>query len=92
MVRKWGISDNRESPGLSIMVSKCQCAYQKTMRYGNQISRTVFYAGANRDGYWTYEDLVRQLEQVILVFKSLHPRMYGYISFRPVIQPHGICC
>jgi hypothetical protein len=71
-----------KGPGGSIMVSEFQCACHGTMRYNGQVSRTLFYAGTNRDGYWTYEHLVNQLEeQAIPIFRSLHPDCKGLFIF-----------
>src|ERR1700731_5432507 len=67
-----------KSQGLSIMVSEFQCPCHSTMRYTGVTSRTLFYAGANREGYWTSDDLVKQLkEQVIPIFNGLHPGCKG---------------
>jgi hypothetical protein len=51
------------------------------MRYGDKISRTLFYAGANRDGYWTSQDMVKQLNEVIPLFEALHPDCFGLFLF-----------
>jgi hypothetical protein len=71
-----------KGPGLSIMVSEFQCPCHGTMRYDGQISRKLFYAGANRDGYWTCEDLVKQLkDEVIPIFNALHQGCIGLFLF-----------
>jgi hypothetical protein len=71
-----------KGPGLSIMISEFQCSCHGTMRYNGMVSRTLFYAGANREGYWTSDDLVKQLrEQVIPIFNGLHPGCKGLFLF-----------
>jgi hypothetical protein len=71
-----------KGPGLSIMVSEFQCACHGTMRYGDMVSRKLFEAGANRQGYWTHEDVVDQLKnEVIPIFKALHPNCMGVFLF-----------
>src|ERR1700761_5529068 len=63
-----------KSQGLSIMVSEFQCPCHGTMRHDGMTARTLFHAGANREGYWTSEDLVQQLkEQALPIFEGLHP-------------------
>ncbi|SAM02190.1 hypothetical protein [Absidia glauca] len=65
-----------KGPGLSIMVSEFQCVCHGT------VSRRKFLAGANREGYWTHEDVVRQLrEDAIPRFKALHPDDMGLFLF-----------
>jgi hypothetical protein len=71
----------KKGQGLSIMVSEFQCPCHGTMRYGDKISRTLFYAGANRDGYWTSQDMVKQLDEVVPLFESLHPGCLGLFLF-----------
>lgn len=52
------------------------------MRYDGEVSRMLFYLGAKRAGYWTADDLVKQLkEQVIPLFEKLHPNCTGVFTF-----------
>ena len=63
-----------KSPGRSIMVSEFQCPCHGTMRIKNWKSRKLFFAGTNRDEYWTWKDMREQLEDdVIPLFERLHP-------------------
>ena len=63
-----------KNPGQWIMVSEFQCACHGTMRVMGWSSRTFIKAGVNRDGYWTSEDMVKQLkEDAIPLFENLHP-------------------
>jgi hypothetical protein len=71
----------KKGQGLSIMVSEFQCPCHGTMRSDGKISRVLFHAGANRDGYWTSEDMVKQLKDVIPLFEELHPNCRGVFLF-----------
>ena len=63
-----------KSPGGSIMVSEFQCPCHGTMRIKNWKSRKFFFAGSNRDGYWTWKDMHEQIkDDVIPLFEKLHP-------------------
>ncbi|KAG2214149.1 hypothetical protein INT45_012098 [Circinella minor] len=63
-----------KSPGGSIMVSEFQCPCHGTMRIKNWKSRKFFFAGTNRDGYWTWKDMHQQIkDDVIPLFEKLHP-------------------
>ncbi|SAM04092.1 hypothetical protein [Absidia glauca] len=46
---------------LSVMVSEFRCPCHGTMRLDGATSRKLFFADANRDGYWTSKDMVDQL-------------------------------
>lgn len=72
----------KKGVGLSIMVSEFQCPCHGTMRYGDKSSRHLFKAGTNREGWWTYKDMVNQLkEDAIYVFEKLHPGCVGVFLF-----------
>jgi hypothetical protein len=51
------------------------------MRLDGATSRKLFFAGANRDGYWTSKDMMAQLTQVIPLFEALHPNCEGVFIF-----------
>lgn len=75
-----------KSQGRSLMVSEFQCPCHGTMRgYVNGkylTSRVIFYAGAQYQGYWKCEHMLAQLkDQVIPLFKILHPGMIGVFLF-----------
>ncbi|KAG2210685.1 hypothetical protein INT45_003996 [Circinella minor] len=62
-----------KSPGQSIMISEFQCPCHGTMRSAAWTSWTYFYAGTNREGYWTSKDMIKQLtENTIPLFEILH--------------------
>jgi hypothetical protein len=64
----------QKSPGKSIMISEFQCPYHGNMRFGSLSFRKLFKTGTAREGYWTSEDMVKQLkDEVIPVFETLHP-------------------
>lgn len=62
----------QKSAGQSIMVSEFQCPCHGTMKVEGWTSRQFFKAGGGREGWWTYEHMVEQLEQVIPLFETLH--------------------
>lgn len=66
---------NGKGLGLSIMVSEFQCPCQGTMRHYGMISRTLFYAGANLDGYCGYEDMVKRYKSRLSQFSRLFIRI-----------------
>lgn len=75
-----------KSQGRSIMISEFQCPCHGTMRgYVNGkyvTSRVIFYPGAQYQGYWKCEHMLAQLrDEVIPLFKSLHPDMVGVFIF-----------
>jgi hypothetical protein len=62
-----------KGPGRSVMVSEFQCPCHGTMRHNGMISRKLFKAGAGREGYWSHQEVVRQLkEEAIPIFRALH--------------------
>ncbi|KAG2206290.1 hypothetical protein INT47_007304 [Mucor saturninus] len=64
----------KKGPGSSIMISEFQCPCHGTMKIANWSSRTKFKAGDSREGWWTYQHMVEQLEEnVIGLFDALHP-------------------
>jgi hypothetical protein len=68
--------------GRSLMVSEFQCPCHGTMRHNGVISRKLFEVGANHEGYWTHEHVVKQLnDEVISIFKALHPDCMGLFLF-----------
>ncbi len=66
-----------KSNGQSIMISGFLCACHGFLCReinGNTVrSYKTIKPGKNRDGFWTNENLVQQLEEVIPLFKSVHP-------------------
>lgn len=56
------------------MVSEFQCPCHGTMRIEGWTSRRLFKAGSNRDGWWTFSNMVEQIEEdAIKLFDALHP-------------------
>lgn len=72
----------KKGPGASIMVSEFQCPCHGTMRIQSWTSRRTICAGANRDGYWKSEDMVKQLvDDAIPLFESLHSNCKAVFVF-----------
>ena len=72
----------KKGPGSSIMVSEFQCPCHGTMRIEGWLSRKLFYAGGDREGWWTYKDMVEQLtDDAIPLFESLHPGFTAVFLF-----------
>lgn len=64
----------KKGPGQSIMISEFQCPCHGTMKRNGWSSRKIFKAGGDREGWWTYHDMVKQLEEdAIKLFEVLHP-------------------
>ncbi|KAG1474600.1 hypothetical protein G6F56_000260 [Rhizopus delemar] len=65
-----------KGPDAFIMVSEFQCPCHVTMRSVSdpeKTSRTLFYAGAGRDGRWTAEMMIEQYKKVVKIFDELYP-------------------
>lgn len=71
----------KKGQGSSIMVSEFQCPCHGTMRYGGKTSREFFKAGGDREGWWTYKHMVKQLKDVIDLFEILHPGCVAVFLF-----------
>lgn len=71
--------------GRSIMISEFQCPRHGTMRAvidgKEMISRVVFYAGAAYQSYWTSENMIAQLRDVLALFNFLHEDMVTVFLF-----------
>lgn len=59
--------------GKSIMISGFACACHGFIRIESQKSYTTIRPGKNDDGYWTNDDLVKQLDDVMPLFEQYHP-------------------
>ena len=64
------------------------CAAQIPVRNQNNIlvqeervSYTIIKPGTNADGWWTNDDLVKQLKHVIPVFEKIHPNCELLLCF-----------
>ncbi|OAD71738.1 hypothetical protein PHYBLDRAFT_170399 [Phycomyces blakesleeanus NRRL 1555(-)] len=82
----WPIEDEnpirKKGPGMSLMISEFKCVCHGTMARGAWPSREVFRPGANRDGYWTSVDMLKQLKNnVIPLFELIHPGCKAVFSF-----------
>lgn len=84
----------KKGMGLSLMVSDfyCECHGSMTATInGVEIKgREIIHAGKNRDGWWTNEDLVKQLKKVIQIFEVLHPDCLALFAFDNS-QNHNAC-
>lgn len=78
----------KKGQGGSIMVSNflCECHGQlqitadraKELKLETPEARVIIKPGKNADGWWTSNDMVKQLkDQAIPIFKELHPGCIG---------------
>lgn len=58
----------------------CQCHGSMSNSNGCN-SYELFEAGSSRDGWFTNDDLVKQFEKCVPLFKDFHPDMDLYIAF-----------
>lgn len=75
---------HHKGPDASIMVSEFQCPCHISMRSVSdpeKTSRTLFYAGAGRDEWWTAEMMIEQYKEVVKIFDELHPMSQGLFLF-----------
>ncbi|OAD79332.1 hypothetical protein PHYBLDRAFT_58381 [Phycomyces blakesleeanus NRRL 1555(-)] len=64
----------KKDQGQSIMVSEFQCACHGTTQRQKWSSQKLFFAGKGRDGYWTSDNMIKQLiKDAITLFELLHP-------------------
>ncbi len=74
-----------KSNGKSLMISGFMCACHgficKNIDGNIKRSYKTIKPGKQRDGYWTNENLVEQLEEVIPLFKSVHPECELLFAF-----------
>lgn len=71
-----------KSKGTSIMVSGFICQCHGFMSNSNGCnSYELFEAGSSRDGWFTNDDLVKQFEKCVPLFKDFHPDTDLYIAF-----------
>jgi hypothetical protein len=79
---------HKKSQGAAIMVSEflCPChgrlklepTHSKYDEIEHKEAQMIILPGANRDGYWRSEDMVKQLkERAIPIFEALHPNCQG---------------
>lgn len=59
--------------GRSVMVSGFACYCHGFITHNGKRSYTIIHPGKNNDGYWTNDDLVKQLEDVMPLFEGFHP-------------------
>ncbi|KAI9250457.1 hypothetical protein BDA99DRAFT_487712 [Phascolomyces articulosus] len=84
----------KKGPGGSIMVSDflCPCHEPLKMTAADRSkhglpdnfplqARVFFKAGKNKEGWWTNEDMLKQLEAAIVIFKIIHPKCIGVFAF-----------
>ena len=72
----------KKGMGQSIMISEFQCPCHGTMRSSAWMSRRLFKAGTDREGWWTSENMVKQLEEdAIPLFELLHPGCVAVFLF-----------
>ena len=82
---KWVLRGSAElfpkSRGRCLMVSGFICDCHGFLRVGNRKSYKIIAPGKNADGYWTNDDLVKQLEEVIPLFEEVHPNCELHFIF-----------
>ena len=73
----WMLNGKRKikpkSNGSSLMISGFMCDCHGFLHLNGQKSYETFEFGKNRDGAWTNDNLIEQLEKVIEIFKQMHP-------------------
>ncbi|KAF8486647.1 hypothetical protein JB92DRAFT_3130812 [Gautieria morchelliformis] len=72
---KWTHSSHKSTPerkgdGVSLMVSDFLTYEWGRLRNGDEEARLVFKAGKNHDGYFTAEDLLKQVDHAIDIFEG----------------------
>lgn len=74
-----------KSQGRAIIVSEFHCRCHGTMRAvingKNVTSRLIFYPGQANDGYWTNKHMLKQLEEVIVLFNIIHQETVAIFCF-----------
>ena len=67
--------------GLSLMISGFMCPCHGFMEHNGVKSYVEFAAGKNRDGWFTNDDLINQLEECFDMIAELHPGMKLLFAF-----------
>ncbi|NBV29198.1 hypothetical protein EBS02_09335, partial [bacterium] len=78
--------------GPSVMITGFCCSCHGFMQDPDNPdvkSYSLFEAGSNRDGYFTNDDLVKQLKDCYPLFKKLHPDCDILIAFDNATTHHG---
>lgn len=71
------IAPQPKGEGQSIMVSDFLTREWGRLEFDGEEARTTFKAGKNRDGYFTNDDLVEQVDKAINIFEA---RTHGFIK------------
>ena len=70
-----------KSRGRSLMVSGFICECHGFCRKDQRRAYKIINPGKNADGYWTNEDLVKQLQDAIPLIEEIHPNCELYFIF-----------
>ena len=70
-----------KSRGRSLMVSGFICECHGFCRKDQRRAYKIINPGKNADGYWTNEDLVKQLQDAIPLIEEIHPHCELYFIF-----------
>ena len=86
--------------GASIMVSAFLCPCHGILRLTPELasnnpdvepdSTRIIYPGANRDGYFTCEDLSKQTKTMLRIFDLLHPQCIALVAFDNSANHHAM--
>lgn len=89
-----------KGPGASIMVSGFLCQCHGLLRLPNAIaelnpdaprdSTVIMYPGANRDGYFTNEQLAQQTKTMLKIFDILHPDCTALVAYDNSANHHAM--
>jgi hypothetical protein len=100
----WQESSKKEirpkGPGASIMVSGFLCQCHGLLRLPSDIaeldpalprdSTVIMYPGANRDGYFTNEQLAQQTKNMLKIFQILHPDCIALVAYDNSSNHHAM--
>ena len=89
-----------KGPGASIMVSGFLCQCHGLLRLSSEIaehdpqispdSTVIMYPGANRDGYFTNEQLAIQTKEMLKIFEILHPDCTALVAYDNSANHHAM--
>jgi len=80
----------KEDPGQSVMISGIICPCHGIMEHNGELSYEMFEAGTHREGWWTAEDVVKQVIKVIRIFEALHADAMGLFQFDSSSNHHAM--
>ena len=104
MRKVWQESDRKKikpkGEGACIMVSAFLCPCHGVLRFSPEVaseypdinpdSTCIIHPGANKDGYFTCEDLARQTKEMLKVFDILHPGCIAVVAYDNSANHHAM--